>query len=101
MNCFFSHPSAAPSGDGSLRKLTDVAQGAERLSSIRFNAQTGTTMNDNWKESYQAALVETDDKKLRERIQAAKAAIDGRLRELQMDHGGTPEERQAITAALD
>jgi hypothetical protein len=54
-----------------------------------------------WKKSYQAALVETDDKKLRERIQAAKAAIDNRLQELQMDHGGTPEERQAITAALD
>ena len=29
-----------------------------------------------WQESYKAALIETDDKKLRERIQAAKAAID-------------------------
>jgi hypothetical protein len=54
-----------------------------------------------WKEPYNAALVETDSKKLRERIRAAKAAIDDRLHELQMDHGGTPEERQAITAALD
>jgi hypothetical protein len=48
-----------------------------------------------------AALVETNSQKLRERIRAAKSAIDNRLHELQMDHGGTPEERQAITAALD
>jgi len=54
-----------------------------------------------WKKSYQAALVETDDKKLQEQIHAAKAAIDDRLHELQMDHGGRPEERLAITAALD
>ncbi len=53
-----------------------------------------------WEESYQAAILETDDKKLQNRIQAAKAAIDNRLHELQFDHGGTPEERQAITDAL-
>ena len=53
-----------------------------------------------WDESYKAAVLETDDKKLRERIQVAKGAIDMRLQEMQMDHGGTPEERQAITDAL-
>jgi hypothetical protein len=53
-----------------------------------------------WEESYKAAILETDDKKLRERLQAAKAAIDNRLHELQTDHGGTPEERQAISDAL-
>jgi hypothetical protein len=53
-----------------------------------------------WEESYQAAILETDDKKLQNHIQAAKAAIDNRLHELQFDHGGTPEERQAITDAL-
>jgi len=53
-----------------------------------------------WEESYQAAILETDDKKLQNRIQAAKAAIDNRLHDLQTDHGGTPEERQAITDAL-
>jgi hypothetical protein len=36
----------------------------------------------NWRESYQAAIVEIDDTKLRERLQAAKAAIDTRLHEL-------------------
>ena len=39
-------------------------------------------------------------KKLPNRLQAAKAAIDNRLHELQLDHGGTSEERQAITDAL-
>jgi len=55
----------------------------------------------NWQESYRAAIVETDDQKLRERITAAKAAMDTRLHDLQMDHGGTVEERLAITDALD
>jgi hypothetical protein len=53
-----------------------------------------------WKESHQAAILETDDKKLPRRLQVAKAAIDNRLHELQLDHGGTPEERLAITDAL-
>jgi hypothetical protein len=53
-----------------------------------------------WDESYKAAILETDDKKLPNRLQAAKGAIDTRLHEMQMDHGGTPEERQAITDAL-
>jgi hypothetical protein len=54
-----------------------------------------------WDESYKAAVLETDDKKMGERIHVAKGAIDTRLQELQNDHGGTPEERQAITDALD
>jgi len=53
-----------------------------------------------WEESYEAAILETDDKKLPKRIQAAKSAIDDRLHDLQTDHGGTPEERQAISDAL-
>ena len=53
-----------------------------------------------WEEVYKAAIVETDDRKLPNRIQAAKAAIDNRLHDLQMDHGRTPEERQAIRDAL-
>jgi hypothetical protein len=63
----------------------------------------GTAMSADyvWKDSYQAAILETDDKKLQKRLQAAKSAIDDRLHELQFDHGGTPEERQAITDALD
>jgi len=53
-----------------------------------------------WQGSYQAAILETDDNKLPNRLQAAKAAIDNRIHELQTDHGGTPEEWQAITDAL-
>ncbi len=53
-----------------------------------------------WEESYEAAVLETDDKKLPKRIQAAKSAIDDRLHDLQTDHGGMPEERQAISDAL-
>ena len=52
-----------------------------------------------WKELYEAAILETDDGKLQERVQAAKAAIEARLQELQGDHG-TPEEKQAISDAL-
>jgi hypothetical protein len=64
--------------------------------------QRGTTMRADyvWDESYKAAVLETDDNKLPDRIRAAKGAIDTCLHELQMDHGGTPEERQAITDAL-
>jgi len=53
-----------------------------------------------WEESYKAAILETDDTKLPNRLHAAKGAIDRRLQEMQMDHGGTPEERLAVTDAL-
>jgi hypothetical protein len=53
-----------------------------------------------WDESYKAAVLETDDTKMLNRLRAAKGAIDTRLQELQNDQGGTPKERQAITDAL-
>jgi hypothetical protein len=53
-----------------------------------------------WQELYEAAVLETNLGKMQSRIQAAKAAIDARLHELQMDHGGTPEERHALSDAL-
>ena len=53
-----------------------------------------------WEEVYKAAVLELDREKLPERVHAAKAAIDVRLHELQLDHGGTPEERQALSDAL-
>ncbi len=56
--------------------------------------------DDVWQELYKAAVLEADDEKLQERIQAAKAAIDARLHEMQLDHGGAPEERQAVSDAL-
>jgi hypothetical protein len=53
-----------------------------------------------WQGSYQAAILETDDNKLPNSLQTAKARIDNRIHELRTDHGGTPEEWQAITDAL-
>jgi hypothetical protein len=58
-----------------------------------------------WEKSYKTAILETDDTKLPNCLQAAKAAIDKRLQEIQMSEGGTPqggtpEELQAINDAL-
>lgn len=53
-----------------------------------------------WLESYMAAVLETDWKKMRERVHAAEAEIRERQRVLSEDHGGSAEERQAIADAL-
>ena len=53
-----------------------------------------------WQEVYQAALLETDWSKMEERLRAAEAALQARKREFALDHGGTPEENQAIEDAL-
>jgi len=54
-----------------------------------------------WYETYKAAVLETDWQKMEERIRAAKSAIAERQHEFSLDHGGTPEERQAIANALN
>jgi hypothetical protein len=54
-----------------------------------------------WGKLYQAAILETDWSKIEERIEAADLAIKGRLYEFSQDHGGTPEENQAIGDALN
>ena len=53
-----------------------------------------------WRELYEAAVIETDVKQMESRIQAARTAIDTRLHDLQMDHGGSREERHALGDAL-
>ena len=53
-----------------------------------------------WQELYRAAVLETNREKTPEQIQETRAAIDVRLREFQLDHGGTPEEQLAIQDAL-
>jgi len=53
-----------------------------------------------WYESYKAALLETDWSKMPERIQTAEAALTQRKREFNLDHGGSPEENQAIADAM-
>jgi hypothetical protein len=49
-----------------------------------------------WQEVYKAVLLETDWSKMEERIQAAEAVLHERKREFDSNHGGTPEENQAI-----
>jgi hypothetical protein len=94
-----------PSGDGSLRKLTRVPQGAGTAIFLNTSIWLLTDRNTMdtpyvWHDLYRAALLETDRVRLQQALHAAKSAIDDRLQELQADHGGTPEERQAISDAL-
>ncbi|MGA2391317.1 MAG: hypothetical protein ABSF97_20320 [Candidatus Sulfotelmatobacter sp.] len=61
----------------------------------------GMTMTYVWYESYESVVLETDWTKMHERIQSAESKINDRKRVLSQDHGGTPEERQAIANALN
>jgi hypothetical protein len=53
-----------------------------------------------WHAAYKAAILETDWTKMQERLQTAESEIRKRQHVFSMDHGGTPEERQAIAEAL-
>ena len=53
-----------------------------------------------WQEPYATALLETDWSKIKEKIQVAENGIRARLHEFSLNHGGTPEENQAIEDAL-
>jgi hypothetical protein len=61
----------------------------------------GVTMSYVWYESYRAVVLETDWTRMHDRIQSAECQIHGRQRVLSEDHGGTPQERQAIANALN
>ncbi len=54
-----------------------------------------------WHDLYKDALLETDWSKMEERIQAALTAIQSRKREFALNHGGTPEESQAMADAMN
>ena|ERR1700730_7273508 len=58
------------------------------------------TLEFSWHESYRAALLETDWAQILQRIQEAEFAMLERKRVLSLNHGGTPEERHALAAAL-
>jgi hypothetical protein len=53
-----------------------------------------------WQELYRTALLETDWSKIEREIQAAEDGIRVRLHDFSLNHGGTPEENQAIVDAL-
>jgi hypothetical protein len=57
-------------------------------------------MTNTWYDSYKAAILETDWTQMQERLKVAESEIRKRQHVLSMDHGGTPEERQAIAGAL-
>jgi hypothetical protein len=54
-----------------------------------------------WQNLYSEALLETDWTKIEDRIDAADVAINRKRKEFELDHGGTPEENQAIEDALN
>jgi len=53
-----------------------------------------------WRDSYRAALLETDWTNIQECIQTAESEIHNRRLMLVQDHGGTSEEREALVSAL-
>jgi len=53
-----------------------------------------------WERLYTAVILETDRSKLKGRIDAAQAAIESRLKEMNSDHGNGGDERLEIQSAL-
>jgi hypothetical protein len=82
------------------RKLERIKSDDREEETSKRQRRTTMTADGVWQELYKAAVLKTDDEELHKRIQAAKAAIDARLHELQSDDGGTPDERRAISDAL-
>ena len=54
-----------------------------------------------WQQLYATALLETDWSKIDAKIQVAEQGIKTRVHEFSMNHGGTPEENQAVEDALN
>jgi len=59
------------------------------------------SMEYGWFNLYKAAVLETDWSKINERIEAVELAFKARLSEFSLNHGGTPEENQAIIDATN
>lgn len=59
-----------------------------------------STTNYDWRQHYEAALLETDLTRLPGLIHSAQSVIDVRILQLQGDGHGTPDERDAIANAL-
>ena len=58
------------------------------------------TENTNWRELYRAAVLEADSIRIPEHIANARRAIVLRARELFHKNAGSPEEKQALDAAM-
>jgi signal transduction histidine kinase len=57
-------------------------------------------MNNTWQDLYRAALLEVRPEELRQRIEAAEKAIQGRLLELGQDDSSSRDELHALADAL-
>lgn len=53
-----------------------------------------------WYPAYRSAMLETDKLRMRARLSFAEREMVARLRVIAQDHGGTPEERNALAHAL-
>ena len=77
--------------------ITDARNGLRILiNELRPEQTVETTPGYAWQPPYEAAILETDRTKLPTLIEAAQAAIDARLAEIQSKKNGTPAEVQAI-----
>lgn len=54
-----------------------------------------------WAKLYRRALLETDWTRIEGHIEAAERGLRARLSEFSLNHGGTPDENQAIANALN
>ncbi|MGA9556063.1 MAG: hypothetical protein WBR11_04360 [Terriglobales bacterium] len=77
--------------------IVDARNGLRILiSELRPERVVEATPGYTWQRPYEAAILETDRRKLPTLIEAAQAAIDARLAEIQSTKKGTPAEVQAI-----
>ena len=53
-----------------------------------------------WEHDHVGAILEEDNEKLTQRIDAAVAKLLARINELNSDHGGSPEELEALATAM-
>ena len=53
-----------------------------------------------WEHDYLAAILETDNEKLKDMVATAESTLLARVDQLNTDHGGSSEERSSLTTAL-
>ncbi|HEV2171327.1 MAG TPA: hypothetical protein VGR40_10285, partial [Candidatus Binatus sp.] len=74
--------------------LTQIARGAGRVEGSEMPVMY------TWQRHYDAAMVETDPRRLARLIKAAEVEIDARMEELRLKRDGTRDEKDAIAEAL-
>jgi hypothetical protein len=54
-----------------------------------------------WKKLFEQAVLETNNEVLPQKLASAERALTARLRELNLDHGGTPEEQKQFAVRTE